>query len=218
MTIHLRTRGASGSSTDATSEIDGSPTTGDLEEPSEDRRGFSLRRRWMPLKVRLHRRRPARWRRQGCARAQELTFLSLSSLLLFFSLRFSHFIRSCFSLVSAFDPFLSLAVFFVPRRIPWTPVRRDVTAITGFLSLLLSLSHTRLLRSTVLSLTRSHGRGCEKSSMGPTGSLFLFRRDNDDDWWGRPTSGSILTACVYALVYRVLLLLCTHPSDPRVCS
>jgi len=194
------------------SEIDGSPTTGDLEESSEDRRGFSLRRRLrMPLKVRLH-----RWRRRGCA--QEFTFLSLSSLLLFFSLGFSHLIRSCFSLSlsSLSIPFSPSLCFFVPSHIPRTPARRDVTAITDFLSLLLSLSHTRLLRSTVLSLTRSHKRGCEKSSMGPTDrlSLSLSIQDNDDDRWGRPTSASILTACVY----RVLLLLYTHPSrrPPRL--
>lgn len=61
-------------------------------------------------------------------------------------------------------------------------MRRDVTAITGFLSLLLSLSHTRLLDSA-LSPTRSHGCGCEKSSVGPIDrlSLSLLIRDDDDD-------------------------------------
>jgi len=87
------------------------------------------------------------------ARGQELTFLSLSSLLLLFPL--SRFIRSCFSSSSLSGPF-SPSLFFVPHRVP-----TGVTAITsrpGFLSLLLSLSHTHAGRSDGRALVNSVSR------------------------------------------------------------
>lgn len=146
------------------------------------------------------------------ARARELTFLSLFRLFYFFSPFASRTLSARVSL--SFLLSIPRCVFRPSSYTPDTGAARRHRHYRLSLPSLLSLSHTRLLRSTVLSLTLSHRRGCEKSSVGPNDwlSLSLSIRDDDDDRWGRPMSGSILTACVYALVYRVLLLLYTHPS------
>lgn len=131
--------------TKQTSETDGSPTTDDLgrsEEVSEvgesHRRPirFSYIAAGCPLRCDFTNDDQS----DNVAKGQELTFLSFSSLLLLFSLYLSRFIRSCSSSSSLSLPF-SPSLFFVSHRIP-----TGVTAITsrpGFLSLPLSLSHTR---------------------------------------------------------------------------
>lgn len=145
------------------------------------------------------------------ARARTRAHLSftLSSLLLFFSLCFSHFIRSCFSFFSPFDPslcFSSLVIYPGHRCGATSP---PLPAFSPFSTFSFSYPVAPIDRTlATLSLT---GAGVRIVGGTDRLSLSLSIRDDDDDRWGRPTSGSILTACVYALVYRVLLLY-THPS------
>ena len=142
----------------------------------------SLLRRWVSLKVRLH-----QWRSDNVAkscplvhprtRARELTFLSFSSLLLLFPPMSLALYPVVFLLLLFFLVPFSPSLFFVPHRIP-----TGVTAITGrpgFLSLLLSFSHTHAGCSDSRAFTSTVSRVRVWEIVGATDQptnnrLFLF--------------------------------------------
>lgn len=152
------------------SEIDGSPTTGDLGSP----RGFpyegTLRRRWVPLKVRLSIVEDDVVAKGERARARARVHLS-------FTFVSSFSLRALYPVVGFSFSSLSPSLVFRPSSsytLDTGATSPPLPAFSPFYFLFSSYPVAPVDR--ILSLTRSHERGCEKWSVGTDRlSFFLFR-------------------------------------------